>query len=169
MQLFAFVGAVLLALLTVLLPALAHRSHRNFIRESWRRPLGLALGVLQSELGAIIVTYCTPILGAPTITAITAAQASQVPEQQAQIQWADADTTAVFVHNWGLPNSFPTWLWPQLFMYEVGGTASQASFATAFNVSISNTNSVAITKVGVGTGSGGTFNVYLRRPHSVGQ
>ena len=53
MQLFVFVGAVLVALLVMLLPALAHRSHRTLIRESWRRPLGLLLGVLQSELGVI--------------------------------------------------------------------------------------------------------------------
>ena len=166
MQLFAFVGAVLVALLVMLLPALAHRTHRSIIREAWRRPLGLVLGVLQSELGVITVTYCTPILGAPTTTAITASQASQVSEQQAQIQWGDADTNAVFVHNWGLPNSFPTWLWPQIFMYEVLASSSPSSFATAFTFGISNTNSVNIAKVGVGTGQGGTWNVYLRRPYS---
>ena len=168
MQLSVFAGAVLVSLLAMLLPVLAHRSHRTLIKESWRRPLVLALAVLQSELGTIVVTYCTPILGAPTTTAITGAQASQVSEQQAQITWADGDTGALFVHNWGLPNSFPTWLWPQIFMSEVLASSSASSFATAFTFGISNTNSVSITKVGVGTGQGGTWNVYLRRPHSTG-
>jgi hypothetical protein len=121
------------------------------------------------EAGVVVVTYCTPILGAPTTTAITASQAAQVPEQQAQIFWADTDTQAIFVHNWGLPNSFPTWLWPQCLIVKSLGGASDSSFATNFTFGLTNTNSVAITKVGIGTGQGGTYNVWLRRPHSIGQ
>jgi hypothetical protein len=118
---------------------------------------------------AVVVTYCTPIGGTPSTTPLTAAQASQVPEQQAQVFWADADTQAIFVHNWGLPNSFPTWLWPQCFVNKSSGGASDSSFATNFTFGLTNTNQVYITKVGVGTGQGGTYNVYLRRPHSAGQ
>jgi len=168
MQPYVFIGAALMALLVMLLPALAHIQHRNLIREDWRYPLRLVFGVLQGTLGTIVVTYCTPILGAPTTTAITAAQANQVHEQQAVIFWADADTQALFTHNWGLPASFPTWLWPQVFMAKVLGSAADSSFATLFTFGLTNTNSVSITKFGNGAGSGGTYNVWIRRPHSIG-
>ncbi len=49
------------------------------------------------------------------------------------------------------------------------GGASDSSFATNFTFGLSNTNQVYITKVGVGTGQGGTYNVWLRYPHSIGQ
>jgi hypothetical protein len=166
MQLYVFIGAALIALLAMLLPALAHKQHWNVIREGWRYPLRLGLGVLESELGVIVVTYCTPILGAPSVTAITGAQAAQVSEQQAQIFWADADTGALFVHNWGLPSSYATWLWPQIFMTQaLGGSDS----LPGFTFGISNSNSVSITKSLTAAGSGGTWNVYLRRPYSASQ
>jgi hypothetical protein len=169
MQTVLFAGAVLMALLMSVVPALVHREHRNFIRESWRHPLRLALGVLTGELGLVVVTYCHPILGAPTTTAPTASQASQIPELAAQVFFADGDTAAVISHNWGLPNSFPTWLWPQVFFNKSLGGASDSSFATNFTFGLTNTNSVTMTKIGNGTGQGGTYNVYLRRPHSIGQ
>jgi len=167
MELFTFTGAVLIALLVMVLPALAHKQHWNVIREGWRYPLRLGIGVLESELGVIVVTYCTPILGAPTVTAITGAQAAQVSEQQAQIFWADADTAALFVHNWGLPNSFATWLWPQIFMAKVLGAAGDVF--PAFTFGLANSNSVTLTKGNTTAGGGGTYNVYLRRPYSASQ
>ncbi len=167
--LLTYFGAALLALLAIALPALAHSQHRALIREDWRHPLRLLFGVLQSELGTVVVTYCTPIMGTPGTTAPTSNQASQVVEQQAQIFWADTDTQAIFVHNWGLPNSFPTFLWPQVIINKSLGGASDSSFATNFTVGLTNTNQVYITKVGVGTGQGGTYNVYLRRPFSMSQ
>ncbi len=116
-----------------------------------------------------VVTYCHPILGAPTTTAPTGAQASQIPELAAQVFFADGDGAVVITHNWGLPNSFPTWLWPQVFFNKSLGGASDSSFATNFTFGLTNTNSVTMTKIGLGTGQGGTYNVYLRRPHSAGQ
>jgi hypothetical protein len=115
------------------------------------------------------ILYTTPILGAPTATAITAAQASQVPTQIAQVTFADGDTTIPFVHNWGLPNSFPTYGFPEIGYYWLSQTATPASFQTSLTFGIANTNQVTINKTSVGTGSGGVVQVILRRPHSIGQ
>ena len=117
------------------------------------------------------VTYCSPILGAPTTTAPTAAQASQIQELAAQVFFADSDTGPVVItHNWGAagkcPNSFQNWLWPQVFFVKSLGGPSESSFATNFTFGLTNTNSVAMTKIGIGTGQGGTYNVYLRVPYS---
>ena len=165
MNLITMLGAVLIGLLASL-PALVHKQHWEGIREFWKQGFhNVFWDLAASELGTVVVTYCNPPY-APSTTPLTAAQASQVPEQQAQILWSDADTQAIFVHNWGLNGSFPTWLWPQFFM--VNASTAANSFATNFTFGLANTNQVYITKVNVGTGSGGTYNVYLRRPHSVG-
>ena len=166
------VGAVL-GLLALALPALAHKQHWAVLREDWRYPLRLVMGILESELGAT-VTYCHPILGAPTTTAPTAAQARQMPELAATVFFADNDAgPAVLTHNWGaaglLSNSFPTWLWPQVSFVKALGGGSDSSFATNFTFGLTNTNSVSMTKIGVGTGQGGTYNVYLRSPWSASQ
>jgi hypothetical protein len=150
----------------MLLPALAHKQHWNVIREGWRYPLRLMFGVLESELG-VTVTYCHPILGAPTVTAPTASQAAQISELAAVVFFADADTAATITHNWGLPNSYPTWLWPQVFMAKVLGAAGDVF--PAFTFGLTNTNSVTLTKGNTTAGGGGTYNVWLRRPHSLGQ
>lgn len=126
-------------------------------------------GLVPGEAGVVVVTYCHPILGAPTTTAPTSNQAQSIQELAAQVFFADSDTVATIVHNWGLPNSFPTWLWPQVFLHKSLGGASDSSFATNFTFGLTNTNSVTMTKNGIGTGQGGTYNVYLRRPHSIGQ
>lgn len=167
MQLFIYLGVALVALLVVLLPALAHKEHRNLIREEWRSPLRLLFGVLTEELGVVVVTYCHPVLGAPTTTAPTGAQAAQIQELTAQVFFADADTAAVITHNWGLPNSFPTWLWPQCFIAKVLGASGDVF--QAFTFGLTNTNSVTVTKGNTTAGGGGTYNVYIRRPHSIGQ
>lgn len=168
MELQNYFGVALIALL-VLAPALALFGFKPF-GDVQRKPFrGFLRTLMRSDVGAVVVTYCTPIMGTPGTTAPTANQAALVPEQQAQISWGDADTQAIFVHNWGLPNSFPTFLWPQVIMVPSLATASASSFATAFTIGLANTNQVYITKIGVGTGQGGTWNVYLRKPHSVGQ
>jgi hypothetical protein len=87
----------------------------------------------------------------------------------AVVFFADADTAVVITHNWGLPNSFPTWLWPQVFFNKSLGSAADSTAATGFTFGLTNTNSVTMNKIGVGAGQGGTYNVYLRRPHSIGQ
>jgi len=169
----AYFGAALLAVLALALPALAHKEHWLVMRESWRYPLRILLGVLESELGTVTVTYCHPILGAPTTTAPTAAQAAQIVELAATVFFADTDTQATITHNWGAagkcPNSYQNWLWPQVFFVKALGGASDSSFATNITFGLTNTNSVTMNKVGIGTGQGGTYNVYLRVPHSIGQ
>jgi hypothetical protein len=164
-----YFGAALLAVLALALPALAHKQHWEVIREDWKRPLRLVIGVLQDELGVVVVTYCHPLLGAPTTTAPTAAQASQMNELAAQVFFADTDTQAVITHNMGLPNSFPTWLWPQVFFNKSLGGGSDSSFATNFTFGLTNTNSVTMNKIGIGTGQGGTYNVYIRKHWSASQ
>ncbi len=77
-------GVGLVALLVMLLPALAHKQHWNVIREEWRYPFRLVVGVLQSELGASIL-YTTPPY-TPSATALTAAQAKQTPTQIAPMR-----------------------------------------------------------------------------------
>jgi hypothetical protein len=158
-----FGAALMLALMISLLPAL--EPLLNFWRKvkNWTPP-----GLIPGEAGVVVVTYCNQIQGAPTIVPPTAAQAAQMPEQQAQIFFADGDAQAVFQHNWGLPNSYPTWLWPQVFFEKSLGGATD-TFRSLFTYGLTNTNSVTINKVSGGVGSGGTYNVYLRRPHSLGQ
>jgi hypothetical protein len=163
MNFVTYFGALLLAVLALALPAVVHKQHWVVIREGWRKPLRLALMVLESELGAVVVTYCNPQFGAPSTTPLTAAQAAHVPLQAAQILWSDGDTQAIFVHNWGLDPSAPTYLRP-IPLPPVNVNAAANSFATNFTFGLANTNQVYITKVNVGTGSGGTYNVYLLRP-----
>ncbi len=159
-------GAVLLALL-VMLPALALFSNFKPFGDIQRKPLhGFFRTLWRSEVGAVVVTYCTPIGGTPSTTPLAANQASQVPEQTATISWQDADTQAIFVHNWGLPNSFPTFLFPMPIMVKLLGASGDPSFATAFTFGLTNTNQVYITKQTLA--AGGTYAVYLRKPHSIG-
>ncbi len=161
MQLAIQFGVGLVALLVMLLPALAHKQHWNVIREEWRYPFRLVVGVLQSELGASIL-YTTPPY-TPSATALTAAQAKQTPTQLAQITFADGDTSQVFTHNWNLPASFPSWTLPEISYYWLTQNASPTSFGTALTFGITNTNSVQVNKTSVGTGSGGVVAVILRR------
>jgi hypothetical protein len=167
---FSYTGvALFLSLLASALPALIHREHREYLRGEWANPLRLLLGLMTETSGVVVVTYCSSILGAPTTTAPTGAQASQIPEISAQVFFADADTAAVIVHNWGTAASSPAFLNPQVFFNKSLGGASDSSFATNFTFGLTNTNSVTMVKNSVGTGSGGTYNVYLRRPHSIGR
>jgi hypothetical protein len=166
MNYLTFYGAAVLLALLIASPALDLFGDWKPKRGPWR---ALLWDLLTSEAGVVVVTYCHPILGAPTITAPTAAQAAQIQELAAQVFFADTDTSAVITHNWGLPNSYPNWLWPQVFFNKSLGGASDSSFATNFTFGLTNTNSVTMTKIGIGTGQGGTYNVYLRRPHSMGQ
>ena len=163
MELFTFTGAVLAALLVMVLPALAHKQHWNVIREGWRHPLRLALGVLTEELGVVVVTYTWPgvgLGGGPTVTAPTAALAKQVPVQTAQVFFADTDTEAIIVHNKGLPASFPAQLFPIIVVTKALGAATDGSFGTSFTFGKANTNQVYMTKISA-VGSGGTYNVAL--------
>src|ERR1035437_2517255 len=159
MQLFTFIGAVLLALLALSLPALAHIQHRSVIRESWRHPLRLALGVLSEELGvAIVYTYPGNGAGGTSATGPTSAAAAQVPVQTAQVFFAAGDTEAIVVHNRGLQASFPAQLFPVIVMTKTLG-AADTSFASVFTFGKSNTNQVYIEKLAGDLG--GTYDVAL--------
>jgi hypothetical protein len=163
MQLYVFIGAALMALLAMLLPALAHRQHWSVIREDWRYPLRLALGVLNEDLG-VAITYCWPGNGGGGVggaTPPTAVAAAQVPVQTAQVFFADTDTQAVVVHNKGLQASFPAFLYPVVVITKSLGGAVDTSFATNFTIGKALTNSVTINKLSIGPGSGGTYDVAL--------
>ena len=165
MQQLLILGAVLV--LALLLPALAHREHRDVIRRSWADPLGLLRGLWLEEVGVVVITYLFPT-GAANATPPTAIQASQVPTQTAQVFFADTDAQAVVVHNMQLGPSAPFFLFPEIIMTKSLGGGSDSSFATNFTFVLTNTNSITINKLSVGTGSGGTYNLVIRRPHSIG-
>jgi len=179
---------LLLALLALALPALAHSQHWRLMREDWRHPLRLVFGILTEELGSSIVynsnityppgtTVAAFVAGA---TAPTAAQvqASQVPTQNAQIFWADGDGAVTVTHNWGAAGllgatnalMLAAAAFIQVNMVKVlGGAVATESFATNFTYGITgNTNSITITKNGIQTGSGGTYQLTIRLPHSTG-
>ena len=163
-------GAVLLlALLASVLPALAHKEHWVVMREAWRAPLRLLLGVLTEELGAVTTGYYVrggggvTIMGSPTPA--TAAQASQVQRQTAVITFGLlGDSAATFTHNWGLDVSAPVYRDPEILWDLVSTGLTTYTPLIAFDRS--NTNSVIVTKTG---GDACVVVVTLRRPHSTGQ
>ena len=168
MQLFTFIGAVLLALLVMLLPALAHKQHWNVIREDWRYPLRLVCGVLQGELGAVTVTYYARNSGGVTIngsaTPPTGGQASQVYKQSALVVFGvTADAQALFTHNWGLDGSAPGYYEPEVSINPISTT----TYYPCLTFDFTNTNVVKVNKAA--TDMPTTLVVTLRRPHSVGQ
>lgn len=165
-QLVTFGAVLLLSFLALALPALAHKEHWKLIRREWRAPLRILCGVWEEELGVVVISYLFPTGGNNT-TPPTAAQAAQVPTQTAQVFFADTDAQAVIVHNMQLGASAPFFLFPEVIITKSLGGASDTSFFTNFTFGLTNTNSITINKP-VGTGTGGTYNVVIRRPHSVG-
>lgn len=165
-----FWGALLL-LFTLLLPALTSPQHFRYHLKrlasglmhppSWR--------ALFHELDGVTITYTSVFTGNGSSTAPTAIQASALLVQTAEVFFADADATATIVHNWGSVTSFPppaswaSFLLPYISFYALGATTTPSSFATNFTFGISNTNSITMNKIGVGTGSGGTWAVVMRR------
>lgn len=117
--------------------------------------------------GTVTVTYKWPV---SSTTAPTGAQAAKTMVVVAEVNWADSDTTSLVTHNFGLgtvvTNQFPT---TGQYMPEVILTPVSASTAPFSSQTIAWTNSVAIT-IGKGSivGSGGTFVIYMRLPHSIG-
>lgn len=184
-----YYGAVLLlGLLALALPALVHQEHRVFLRETWRVPLRVVFRhFVVSEMGSSIV-YNSNIVLPPgsTVTAFasgatapTAAQVqgSQVPTQNAQVFWADADGAVTITHNWGAAGllgatnalMLAAAAFIQVNLVKVLGGAADSSFATNFTFGLTaNTNSITITKLGNGAGQGGTYQLTMRLPHSLG-
>jgi hypothetical protein len=150
-------GAALVALMA--LPALAYKHSLQFWKAltAWTPP-----GLIPGEAGVVVVTYCNR-LSAIGISAPTGSAAAQLRTQTVQVFFADTDAQAVITHNWGLPNSYPAWLLPQVFANKALGGGSDSSFASQFTFGLTNTNSVTMNKLSVGVGSGGTYNVYLIR------
>lgn len=161
MHLTVILGAALVALLASL-PALVNLKTLWSRIQAWSLP-----GLIPGEAGVVVVNYQSIFAGNGGTTPPTAIQASELPTQTALVFWADVDTAAVVVHNWGLPASFPAFLFPEVWMHKALGESTDSSFATNFTFGIANTNQVTITKIGVGVGSGGTYRVYMRRPGSM--
>jgi hypothetical protein len=167
MQFATYIGAVLLAVLALALPALAIQFKHGKSALSFMRPRGRFLwDLVASELG-VTVTYFSKFGNVNTTTPPTAIEANFLPCQVAQVFFADTDTEAIVIHNWGglLGPSFATFLFPIVIMDKVLGAAA-TSFATNFTFGLGNSNQVYIEKP-IGTGTGGTYNVYLLLPHSL--
>jgi hypothetical protein len=158
------IGAVLATLFLAALPALASTPTHHVL--NWVASVA-SLGVV---FGAVTVQYFWPVT-TPNTTPPTGTQAALTMVVVALLNWADADTTALITHDYGLGLSasgqFPTTgqFFPEVIITPVSlSTAPFSSWTTTW------TNSVAIT-MGKGSivGSGGTVVVYMRRPHTVGQ
>lgn len=170
-KVFEFQGAVLM--LGLLLALVAFLRFRFGLRGALVRGRSTWREFWQSEFGVFAVQYNTP--GFPntgTSTPPTAAQAVGMGEQVDIVSFADTDATGVIVDNWGswylqnLANpltSFASYLLPIITVVALNDTASASSFATNFTFGLTNSNQVTMNKINVGTGSGGSFAVYLRR------
>lgn len=158
--------AALLALFLVCLPALAFTTD-NTVNPVNHHAVGwLVLVGLAGIAGTVVNTYKYPGSGT---TPATAAQATGVHVQVAQVSFADADTTATVTHNYNLGTTGATPNTGQLFpevtlVWTTAGTA-----AAQVDVTWTDGNSITLTKRATSTGTGGTVAVYMRRPHSLGQ
>jgi len=97
----------------------------------------------------------------------TAAQAVTTNSLSASVTFADADTTTLITHNWGLTTTQLSNLWPWANFYPAAlGTAT-----VAVGLSLALTNSVAVTlnkaATSAGTGVGSSIVVILQRPFSM--
>jgi hypothetical protein len=160
MELITNFGAAVIALL-LSLPALAYKKLQQALE--WTPP-----GLIGREAGVVVVTYLSDFTNVNTTTPPTGAQASNLPCQVAQVFFADTDTQAIVIHNWGilLGQSFATFGWP-IVMYpiNISQVAMADSFTTNFTFGLANSNQVYINKP-VGAGTGGTYLVYMFLPSS---
>lgn len=166
MNLLFVIGAALLVVLLMASPALEFVTRFMWgsrERKRWRNAL---FHLWASEAG-YTTTYCWPggATGQST-TAPTAVQASRVELQTATVAIGDAETFAQFTHNWGLPASFPSFLFPLIFYRQSDIGTGPSTALASLTFSITNTNVVTVLKV-AGIGNGGTFIVTLMRPHSL--
>jgi len=105
------------------------------------------------------VTYTYPVVGTSP-PSVTVAKRNQV--LVAQVNFADADTTAIVTHNWQTPLSDFTSIFPLISFYNAtAGTAGNAVITWAHTDS----SNITLTKT-AGAGTGGTLNVQLERPWS---
>lgn len=115
-----------------------------------------ALSTLSLMAGAVTVTYKYPISG---LTAPIASQVYGLGVVTAQVNAADTDTSIVVTHNFGLSAAELADLFPLVL---INTTAAGVSPAFTFS---KGTNSVTITKAST-SGTGGTFDVIILRPHT---
>lgn len=190
---YSAVGLLVGALLASVLPALLHwkqfqtPEHFGLMRPDYRGPgwLNAVRGFLVGELGSAI-NYLGPINLPPGsgVTAFTsgatAPTAAQVqggspPALYADVFFADADGAVNVVHNWGAAGllgatnaaMIANAAFIQVIVMKTLGGASDSSFATNFTFGLAgNTNQITITKIGNGTGQGGTYRVCMRLPFS---
>jgi hypothetical protein len=109
-------------------------------------------------LVGITVTYTYPVAGA---TAPTAAQARNRSMITGTIIMADGDTQVAVTHNWGLSAAELTDRFPwSTWNYVTPGTSPAL-------VSWSRTSNVITFQKASGTGTGGTYEFTLERPHSI--
>lgn len=107
---------------------------------------------------AATITYAYPVSGT---TPPTLAQTSNLVN--AQVVWADADTTATITHNFNLSATSVAQLRPTVIFNldpSSTGTASATITVTKGQTVVTLTKSTA-------AGSGGTLNVAILRPHSI--
>ena len=158
-------GTVLLLGLGLLLALVAYLHCKVGLRGGLDPRLFSWLEFWRDQLGTFAVTYTSAFPGNGTSTAPTAVQARQLRIQTAIVSFADADTTGTVVHNWGaagvLGNSFASYEFPAVWMIQLLATASPSSFATDFTFGLSNSNQITINKTSIGTGSGGSWAVYM--------
>jgi hypothetical protein len=168
MELFAYIGAALVALLVTVLPALAHKQHWNVIREDWRYPLRLVFGVLSEELGAVTVAYF--VRGGGVVinnsqTPPTQTQAQQVMKQSAVCVFGTVDDVlALFTHNWGLDGSAAPWYEPEILVEPISTGTTSWPMITFWR----HTTNVLYVMKRAGDKET-TVQITLRRPHSMGQ
>jgi hypothetical protein len=116
-----------------------------------------ALTSLSVLAGAVTVTYKTPVSG---LTAPTAAQVYGLGLISAVLEIGDTDTSAVITHNFGLDANELASRFPIVVMNPTAGGTVFPQFTIA-----KATNSVTLTKASA-SGTGGSFDVFILRPHT---
>jgi len=152
------IGAVLLAL--ALLPAAAFFPHH-----------ALAVCMLLSGVAGVTVTYASfqdgsgPHLAfSGGVTPPTAAQSQTVNAVVADVVMLDAETTATITHNLAVSTRQLAALQP----YVTVGIVSGGTAAPVLAYALTDVNTVTLNKTGtITTGTGGTYRVVIRRPHSL--
>ena len=168
----ALIVIVLLAAVVPVAGALFHPAHWAGVRKHWKE-FGVFRNFWADQTGVVTVSYFIRSFQGVTIlgsaTPPTAQQAQQVQMQKAQVAMADADTQALFTHNWGLDASAPGYFDPEIFYYSQGPNNPTAQTSlTGLTFDVSNTNVVKVNKLNF-LGTGGTWIVCLRKAHQVGQ
>jgi hypothetical protein len=107
---------------------------------------------------AVTVTYQLPVSGTTPPTAAQVAAAVN-----ATVAWADADTTALVTHNFGLSNAEITALFP---LVDISIDSSSAGTVNGVITTARTSNVLTLAKASA-AGSGGTFIVQLLRSHSL--